>query len=57
MIFISYSNFKKRHAKAVARLHALARVLPLVTAIIAPLSTLLDIPAVTQRWYAYYGGN
>jgi hypothetical protein len=57
MIFNNYVNLKKRHPKAVVRLHGLARMLPLVTAIIAPMSTLLDIPAATQRWYALFGGN
>ena len=32
-----------------------ARYCPLIAAILAPLSTLLDIPALTQRWYALNG--
>ncbi|WVQ98939.1 hypothetical protein IAU59_006071 [Kwoniella sp. CBS 9459] len=32
-----------------------AKYCPLVSAIFAPLSTLLDIPALTQHWYAQYG--
>lgn len=57
MIFHNYPSLKKRHPIAISRLHGLARVLPLVTAILAPMSTLLDIPAVTQRWYALFGGD
>ncbi|OCF45376.1 hypothetical protein I317_00621 [Kwoniella heveanensis CBS 569] len=32
-----------------------AKYCPLVSAIVAPLSTLLDIPALTQHWYAQNG--
>ena len=31
------------------------RSAPLAAAIIAPLSTLLDIPALTERWFFRYG--
>lgn len=28
---------------------------PLIAALLAPISTLLDVPALTQRWYNQYG--
>ncbi|WWC60913.1 uncharacterized protein I303_103489 [Kwoniella dejecticola CBS 10117] len=37
------------------RLKTFAKYCPLVSAIFAPLSTLLDIPALTQHWYAQFG--
>ncbi|WWD01178.1 hypothetical protein V866_008118 [Kwoniella sp. B9012] len=37
------------------RLKTFAKYCPLVSAIFAPLSTLLDIPALTQHWYARDG--
>ena len=35
--------------------HSVAQTLPLVAAIIAPITTLLDIPALSQRWYTENG--
>nr|ODN94990.1 hypothetical protein L204_04335 [Cryptococcus depauperatus CBS 7855] len=32
-----------------------AKYCPLISATLAPLSTLMDIPALTQRWYSKYG--
>ncbi|KAL1411067.1 Potassium channel [Vanrija albida] len=32
-----------------------AQYLPLIAAIAAPMSTLMDIPALSQHWYSYYG--
>ncbi|WWC69262.1 uncharacterized protein I206_103200 [Kwoniella pini CBS 10737] len=43
--------FRKRKM----RIKTFAKYCPLVSAIFAPLSTLLDIPALTQHWYAQYG--
>nr|XP_019042442.1 hypothetical protein I302_09048 [Kwoniella bestiolae CBS 10118]OCF21372.1 hypothetical protein I302_09048 [Kwoniella bestiolae CBS 10118] len=37
------------------KLKTFAKYCPLVSAIFAPLSTLLDIPALTQHWYAQNG--
>ncbi|ORY28329.1 hypothetical protein BCR39DRAFT_535524 [Naematelia encephala] len=38
-----------------AKLRIFAKYCPLVAAILAPLATLLDIPALTQHWYSRYG--
>ncbi|KIM79102.1 hypothetical protein PILCRDRAFT_567574 [Piloderma croceum F 1598] len=36
-------------------LRSWAKLYPLLAALIAPITSLLDIPALTQRWYARYG--
>lgn len=38
-------------AEARTRIKDLASIAPLLAAIISPLSTLFDIPALTERWY------
>ncbi|WRT67322.1 uncharacterized protein IL334_004292 [Kwoniella shivajii] len=43
--------FRKRKM----RIQTFAKYCPLVSAILAPLATLLDIPALTQHWYAQNG--
>ncbi|WWC89755.1 uncharacterized protein L201_004681 [Kwoniella dendrophila CBS 6074] len=43
--------FRKRNPK----IRTFGKYCPLVSAIFAPLSTLLDIPALTQHWYAQNG--
>jgi potassium channel subfamily K len=45
------------HPTAANPLHRVARTLPLIAAIFAPISTLLDIPALTQRWYLLNSGD
>ncbi|KAK4687044.1 hypothetical protein P7C73_g3079, partial [Tremellales sp. Uapishka_1] len=35
--------------------HTVAKYCPLVASILAPLTTLLDIPGLTQHWYSYNG--
>ncbi|CAD6573140.1 MAG: hypothetical protein TREMPRED_000733 [Tremellales sp. Tagirdzhanova-0007] len=39
----------------IPRIRTFAEYCPLVAAIIAPVATLLDIPALTQHWYTRYG--
>ncbi|WOO81374.1 Outward-rectifier potassium channel TOK1 [Vanrija pseudolonga] len=36
-------------------LRNIAQYMPLVAAIAAPMSSLMDIPALSQHWYSYYG--
>jgi potassium channel subfamily K len=43
------------NAVPMPKIREVARYCPLIAAILAPLSTLLDIPALTQRWYALNG--
>ncbi|TDL28923.1 voltage-gated potassium channel [Rickenella mellea] len=38
-------------------IRALASISPLLAAVIAPLSTLMDIPALTEHWYDYKDGT
>ncbi|GAA95008.1 uncharacterized protein L969DRAFT_51947 [Mixia osmundae IAM 14324] len=44
-----------RRKSAMHRLKEFAKVAPLISAILAPLSTLMDIPALSERWYTFNG--
>lgn len=36
-------------------IHDLATIAPLLSAVIAPLAVLYDIPALSEKWYSYNG--
>ncbi|ODN83387.1 hypothetical protein L202_01531 [Cryptococcus amylolentus CBS 6039] len=44
-----------RYALKLKRWRSFAKYSPLISATLAPMSTLMDIPALGQRWYSNYG--